>query len=372
MRLTLTQSDLLGAIAQVCKIGHKKTPLPILSTLLISVDADGTLSVTKSDSEMEGVRTTTIGEVEEAGAFCVSADKLLDMVKALSGDIRLDLKDGKLLVRSGRSRFSLATLSPDDYPSRRDLDAARFDLTLPRTDLFALVNSVKVSMANNDVRYYLNGLLLELGKDHALTVVATDGHRLSYNTIAGASVAHGSEPCQVIVPKVGVEALLSMFDKADDIRIRVGDGVIEFSADGLRLSSKLIEGNFPDYHGVIPSGFNAAVMQVDIAALSSALKRAAILSSEKYKGASLQLASDLLTIKAHNPEQEEAEESLDVAYDGDEVEVWMNYVYILDVLASLDGAGETQVRAYIADESSSVLLTGTSGTAKYVIMPMRI
>jgi DNA polymerase-3 subunit beta len=267
-------------------------------------------------------------------------------------------------VKAGRSRFVLATLPATDFPVIDEL-AQQQGLTIAQADLRRLLDKTHFSMAQQDVRYYLNGMLLETdGK--MLRTVATDGHRLALCEMDLPAKGAGQ---QVIVPRKGVLELQRLLGSEGDVQITIGSNHIRAQIGDVRFTSKLIDGRFPEYGRVIPSAPAKAVV-ADRETLRAALQRTAILANEKYRGIRLALKKNSMTLQAHNPEQEEAEEQVEVSYKGDELEVGFNVGYLLDALAAVDG---NEVEIGVTDGNSSCLVRAPGATsARYVVMPMRL
>ncbi|MCS6947384.1 MAG: DNA polymerase III subunit beta, partial [Steroidobacteraceae bacterium] len=305
--------------------------------------------------------------VAQAGDITVPGRKLLDICRALPEGAAVNLsKEGeRVIVRAGRSRFVLATLPAADFPVVEAIDAQQ-TLVVPQAEFRRLIDKTHFSMAQQDVRYYLNGMLLE-AEGRSLRAVATDGHRLALAETQLGNSAKSKQ--QVIVPRKGVLELQRLLGEEETIELGIGSNHVRAQIGSIRFTSKLIDGKFPEYARVIPVNPPRQV-KADREALRHALQRTAILANEKYRGIRLTLKTDLLTLQAHNPEQEEAEDQLEVNYRGDEMEIGFNVNYLLDAL----GAIETeQVVLGLTDANSSCLLTGESvSNSRYVVMPMRL
>jgi DNA polymerase-3 subunit beta len=301
-------------------------------------------------------------------AVTVGARKLQDLLRALPEDssLNVDTAAGKMTVRAGRSRFNLQTLPAADYPRIGLSQEQQQTIALPQRDFRGLLKLAEFAMAQQDIRYYLNGMLLVIDKG-SLQAVATDGHRLSYASIA---VAGNYSRQEVILPRKTVLELGKLLEDSDaELTIDLLTNQVRFRFSNIELVSKVVDGKFPDYNRVIPSGHSK---QIDLsrAELLQALQRAAILSNEKFRGVRLVLAPDQLKIICTNSEQEEAEEELEIAYKGDPLDIGFNITYLLDVLHNL--AAERVVLA-LGDANSSALITMPErGDYKYVVMPMRI
>jgi DNA polymerase-3 subunit beta len=351
----------------VSGIIERRHTLPILSHVLIDRAADR-LAFVATDIEIQITARSGLAAPAEARALTVGARKLLDILRALpdSSEVTLTQQDKKLLVRAGKSRFSLQTLPAEDFPrlARPAAESARF--TLSQKALRRLLSLVQYAMAQQDIRYYLNGLLMVV-EDKSLKLVATDGHRLAL-----AALKLGAElPRQeAIVPRKTVLELSKLLaDTDEDVSVELSATQAAFSFGTVELVSKLVDGKFPDYGRVIPQSHKNR-LQVGREPLRQALSRAAILSNEKFRGVRWVLAPGSLKIVSSNAEQEEAQEELEVQYGGDALDIGFNVNYLLDVLNNVPGA---EVECAFGDASSSALVTYASEQDfKYVVMPMRI
>jgi DNA polymerase III subunit beta len=364
MKFSAERESLLAALQSVIGVVERRQTMPILANLLLSAD-QGKLSVTATDLEVELVATAEIKSGAD-GRLTVPGRKLLDICRSLPEGVTLTFsQDGdKLTVKAGRSRFVLATLPAADFPTIEEL-AQQQSLKLPQADLRRLLDKTHFSMAQQDVRYYLNGMLLETdGK--MLRTVATDGHRLALCEMDLPNKATGQ---QVIVPRKGVLELQRLLGTEGEVEVTIGSNHIRAQIGDVRFTSKLIDGRFPEYSRVIPAASPKAVI-ADREILRAALHRTAILANEKYRGIRLALKKNSMTLQAHNPEQEEAEEQVEVTYKGDELEVGFNVGYLLDALAAVDG---NEVEIGVTDGNSSCLVRAPGATsARYVVMPMRL
>ncbi|MCP5420758.1 MAG: DNA polymerase III subunit beta [Gammaproteobacteria bacterium] len=368
MRLAAKREALLKPLQHVVGVVERRQTLPILSNVLIAAE-DNIVNLTATDLEVELSATTSL-LVDEAGAITLPARKLLDILRALPEDATVDLSTEaeRALLRCGRSRFNLATLPAANFQTLEELPFEG-QLRLPQGQLKKLIERTHFAMAQQDVRYYLNGLLLEVS-GNALRAVATDGHRLAF-----CETQTETEPAtldrQVIVPRKGIQELLRLLGDGDDeLMLNIGANHVQAILDDIRFTSKLVDGKFPDYQRVIPRQGDRLI-QVDRVLLRDALARAAILSNDKFRGIRLQAERRLLRIQAHNPEQEEAEEEMEVDYDGGSLEIGFNVTYLLDALNALPCES---VQLSFVDASSSCLIQESdgSGTSKYVVMPMRL
>ena len=364
MKFSAERESLLAALQSVIGVVERRQTMPILANLLLSAD-QGKLSITATDLEVELVASAAIKSGTD-GRITVPGRKILDICRSLPADATLTFtQDGdKLTVKAGKSRFVLATLPAADFPVIDEL-AQQQTLKLAQADLRRLLDKTHFSMAQQDVRYYLNGMLLETdGK--MLRTVATDGHRLALCEMDLPSKSTGQ---QVIIPRKGVLELQRLLGTEGDVQITIGSNHIRAQIGDVRFTSKLIDGRFPEYSRVIPAAPPKAVV-ADRELLRAALQRTAILANEKYRGIRLALKKNSMTLQSHNPEQEEAEEQVEVTYKGDELEVGFNVGYLLDALAAVDG---TEVEIGVSDGNSSCLVRAPGATsARYVVMPMRL
>jgi DNA polymerase-3 subunit beta len=365
MKLTATREEFLAPLQSVIGVVERRQTMPVLANVLLSA-RDNRLSITGTDLEVELVATRQVS-VQQAGDVTIPGRKLLDIFKSLpeKTSVTLSTEGERVSIRGGRSRFTLSTLPATDFPVIEEINAQQ-TLTLEQGEFRRLIDKTHFSMAQQDVRYYLNGLLLETdGK--ILRAVATDGHRLAICEMALKDGKTGQQ--QVIVPRKGVLELQRILGTDGSIELAIGTNHVRAQIGEIRFTSKLIDGRFPEYGRVIPANPSKKV-EADREALRAALQRTAILSNEKYRGIRLTARPDLLVIQAHNPEQEEAEDQVEVDYKGDEVEIGFNVNYLLDAL----GAIETEkVEIGLTDANSSCLIhaPGTVHT-RYVVMPMRL
>jgi DNA polymerase-3 subunit beta len=361
------RDELLGPLSAVSGIIERRHTLPILSNVLIERGASA-LSFLATDIEIQITARDAVESSGEARAVTVGARKLVDILRALpdGAEVTLQQQDKRMLVKAGKSRFVLQTLPAEDFPrlAKPAGEVARF--ALPQKALRKLLNLVQYAMAQQDIRYYLNGLLMVV-EDKGLKLVATDGHRLAYAAMALDAKLPRQE---VIVPRKTVLELSKLLADSDaEVRIEISATQASFAFGTVELVSKLVDGKFPDYTRVIPSGHKNQ-LTIGREVLRQALSRAAILSNEKLRGVRWVLTDGTLRIVSNNTEQEEAEETLDVGYKGDALDIGFNVNYLLDVLNNVAG---TDVECRFGDAASSALLSFPSeADFKYVVMPMRI
>ncbi|MGD9426548.1 DNA polymerase III subunit beta [Pantoea sp. NSTU24] len=366
MKFIVEREQLLKPLQQVSgPLGGRPT-LPILGNLLLQV-TEGSLLLTGTDLEMEMVARVALTQAHEPGATTVPARKFLDICRGLpeGAEITLSLEGDRMLVRSGRSRFSLSTLPASDFPNLDDWQS-EVEFTLPQATLKRLIEATQFSMAHQDVRYYLNGMMFET-EGEELRTVATDGHRLA---VCSMPIGQALPSHSVIVPRKGVIELLRLLDGGETpLQVQIGGSNIRAHVGDYIFTSKLVDGRFPDYRRVLPKNPDKA-LEAGCDLLKQAFARAAILSNEKFRGVRLYITENQLKITANNPEQEEAEEMLDVSYNGTELEIGFNVSYVLDVLNALKCEN---VRLLLTDSVSSVQIEDVaSPAAAYVVMPMRL
>lgn len=367
MHFTIQREALLKPLQLVAGVVERRQTLPVLSNVLLVVQ-DQQLSLTGTDLEVELVGRVALEEPAEPGEITVPARKLMDICKSLPSEAMIDLRvdDQKVVVKAGRSRFTLSTLPANDFPSVEESQGS-LTLSLNQGLLRRLIERTAFAMAQQDVRYYLNGMLLEVHNDQ-LRAVTTDGHRLA---LCSVSAGLGQlDRHQIIVPRKGILELARLLgDQDDDVHIVLGQHHIRATTGEFTFTSKLVDGKFPDYERVLPRGGDKLLVG-DRQQLREAFSRTAILSNEKYRGVRLQLDQGLLKIQANNPEQEEAEEEVAVDYQSGPLEIGFNVSYLLDVLGVMTSE---QVRMTLSDANSSALVQEVgSDDCSYVVMPMRL
>lgn len=364
MNFTIQREKLLKPIQLIIGAVERRQTMPILSNFLLR-NVDGRLVITATDLELEV--SASIDITPDGDAVTVPGRKLLDICKSLpdNSEISFALSGEKVEIKSGRSRFSLATLAAAEFPLVDSIEV-QDTVSVDRDQLHFLIENTYFAMAQQDVRYYLNGLMLEIqqGKFRA---VATDGHRLA---LADIKLEETVAAQQVIVPRKAVHEFMRILSTTDgNVELALSANHLQARMGEIRFVTKLIDGKFPDYQRVIPEG-HEHMASIDRELVRAGLMRASILSNEKYRGIRLGLNNERLKIQAHNPEQEEAEEELEVAYQGPELEVGFNVSYLLDVLNTIQSE---QVQFYFQDSNSSLLIQSPDNKdCKYVVMPMRL
>ena len=371
MKFSVSRDALIKPLNLVAGVVERRQTLPILSNVLLSLEGNR-VSLTGTDLEVELVGRVEVVNEGPDGDITVPARKLVDICKSLPDgvDIAFTVEDGKVTVKAGRSRFTLSTLPAVEFPTV-EAGEGEVELELAKGLVRQMIERTGFAMAQQDVRYYLNGMYLEI-KDSRLRFVATDGHRLALCT-APSSVS--ADDRSVIVPRKGILELARLLDGEGSVTLSMGSNHIRASTDQFTFTSKLVDGKFPEYERVLPRSPDKSVTG-DRAELRQAFTRTAILSNEKYRGVRLSLTPGSLEITANNPEQEQAEEMVPVDYSGEALEVGFNVSYLLDVMGVLSGS---QVRVSLSDSASSALIEDGDASdsdvgpeALYVVMPMRL
>ena len=360
------RDQLLAPLQAVCGIVEKRHTLPILSNVLMEKDGER-LTLLATDIEIQiTTHTPTLGA--EKASMTVGARKLQDILRSLpdTAELSLALDDKRLQLKAGKSRFNLQTLPAEDFPRMATGEGESTKLSLTQKQMKRLLGLVQYAMAQQDIRYYLNGLLL-VAKGNELRMVATDGHRLAY---ASEALPQTPAPIEVILPrKTVLELSRQLSDSDDPLELQLTPTQARFSFGNIELVSKLIDGKFPDYERVIPQ-HHGKVVKLSRNELLHSLLRAAILTNEKFRGVRLLLAPGSLKIISSNAEQEEAQEEIEIEYSSDALDVGFNVTYLLDVL---NNVSDETIELHLADANSSALfILPGNDTFKYVVMPMRI
>lgn len=366
MRFSLQREVFLKPLAQVVNVVERRQTLPVLANLLVQVK-DGQLSLTGTDLEVEMVSRVFVDDAQD-GETTIPARKLFEIVRALPDGSKVTVSQSaeKITVQAGRSRFTLASLPANDFPSIDEVEATE-RVRVPEASLKELIERTAFAMAQQDVRYYLNGLLFDL-REAGLRCVATDGHRLA---LCESPLENGAQTKrQIIVPRKGVQELQRLLEGGErELELEMGRGHLRVKRDDVTFTSKLIDGRFPDYEAVIPIGADREV-RIDREVLRASLQRAAILSNEKYRGVRLEVSPGQLKISAHNPEQEEAQEEVEADTKVDDLAVGFNVNYLLDALTSLK---DEQVVIALRDANSSALVREAGNErCRHVVMPLRL
>ncbi len=365
--LKSSQNHLLTALQSVSGIVERRHTLPILANVLIN-KTGGHLQLTTSDLEIQIRTTAELGGDDGNFSTTVGARKLIDILRTMPADqtVSLESSADKLLLKGGKSRFTVQSLPAEDFPLVQESAAFGPVFSVPQATLKNLLNQVAFAMAVHDIRYYLNGILF-VAEGAKLSLVATDGHRLAF---ASASLDVEVPKQEVILPRKTVLELQRLLsDKEGDMTLQFANNQAKFTFEGMEFVTKLVEGKFPDYNRVIPKNHHNSVT-LGRAALLSTLQRTAIMTSEKFKGVRLTLVPGLLRVASNNAEQEEAVDELDIDYGGSDIDIGFNVSYLIDVLANMT---QDMVKVDLADGNSSALISNPEDdNFKYVVMPMRI
>lgn len=367
MQIKINREVLLKPLNNVTGIVERRHTLPILSNLLLNLSAQE-MHLTATDLEMQislKMQTDIQGELSTT----ISAKKLLDICRSLPENTAIEMisQDNRMTLKAGKSRFNLQTLPAADYPLMTKASGDNHHFSISQSELKRLLKQVEFAMAQQDIRYYLNGLLLEVN-GNTLHVVGTDGHRLSYTST---TLDMNFEKTEVIIPRKTVLELTKLLDDQSDSPVVVNllNGQVSFEFGDIQLISKVIDGKFPDYNRVIPNGHQNTFL-VHRQQMLSSLQRASILSNEKYRSIRMVISQGLLKLISNNTEQEEAEEELDIDYTNTPLDIGFNVTYLIDVLNHLN---DEHIQFAFADANSSCLITANSDDQyKYVVMPMRI
>lgn len=366
MQIKINRETLLKPLTNVTSIVERRHTLPILSNLLLEAK-NNQIKLTATDLEMQ-ISLTVENSFNGELSTTISAKKFLDICRSLpdSADIDMVTNDSRMTVKAGKSRFNLQTLPAADYPVMTKAGGAGTSITISQLVLKKLFKQVEFAMAQQDIRYYLNGLLLEVNEDN-LNVVGTDGHRLSFTS---AKLNQNYDKTDVIIPRKTVIELIKLLnDSEEEVTLEINAGQVNFTFSEISLISKVIDGKFPDYHRVIPTG-HQNTFSVDRLTVLTAMQRASILSNEKYRGIRMVLSNDNLKLISTNTEQEEAEEELEIQYMQDSLDIGFNVTYLIDVLNNVT---DETIQFSFADANSSCLITVPNDqNYKYVVMPMRI
>jgi len=367
MKLRITRDEILTPLQIISGVVERKQTMPVLSNILLEAES-GRLALTGTNMEVELVCNLTEAFVETAGSITLPAKKLVDICRSLPSEcsIEFSLEGEKMHLRSGKSHFTLSTLPSDQFPNTEQYDED-ISVSFTQSDFKKMLEATTFAMAQQDVRYYLNGMLLELGNQY-VRMVATDGHRLALSSLD--TDLEIAQEKQVIVPRKGIIELGKLLSDVDEeVVISIGDSHIFSQIGNYKFTSKLIDGKFPDYNRVIPKGGDK-VLIANRADLKDMFVRASILSHENIRGIQLHLRKNQLQVFANNPEHEQAEDCLDVNYGFEDLQIGFNVSYLIDVMNVLNS---TDVKLTLLNSNSSALVESTDedGTL-YVIMPMRL
>ena len=365
--LKASQENIVAALQSVVGIVERRHTLPILANVMIQKTPQS-VQLTSSDLEIQIRTEADLGGDSANFTTTVGARKLMDILRSMPSDqmVSLESQQSKLILKSGKSRFTLQTLPAEDFPLVQESPSFGPMFSIPQKTLKELLHQVSFAMAVHDIRYYLNGILF-VAEGKQLSLVATDGHRLAYTS---ATLELEVPKQEVILPRKTVLELLRLLsDKEGMIDMQFANNQAKFKFEGKEFVTKLVEGKFPDYNRVIPKNHKNAVTLGRVTLLNT-LQRTAILTSDKFKGVRINLDTSMLRVAASNAEQEEAVDEIEVDYNGDSIEIGFNVTYLIDVLTNMS---QDMVRMDLADSNSSVLVTmAENPNFKYVVMPMRI
>jgi len=365
--LKASQENIVAALQSVVGIVERRHTLPILANVMIQKTPQS-VQLTSSDLEIQIRTDADLGGDNANFTTTVGARKLMDILRSMPSDqmVSLESQQSKLILKSGKSRFTLQTLPAEDFPLVQESASFGPLFSIPQKTLRELLHQVSFAMAVHDIRYYLNGILF-VAEGKQLSLVATDGHRLAYTS---ATLEVEVPKQEVILPRKTVLELLRLLsDKEGMIDMQFANNQAKFKFEGKELVTKLVEGKFPDYNRVIPKNHKNTVT-LSRAILLTTLQRTAILTSDKFKGVRINLEAGVLRVAASNAEQEEAVDEIEIDYAGDSIEIGFNVTYLIDVLSNMS---QDMVRMDLADSNSSVLVTmAENPNFKYVVMPMRI
>ena len=366
MKFITKKAHIVDSLQNAAAVAERRQTIPILANLRLKT-VDGKLEVTATDLEIQIKTFSELIEIEEEGETTVSARKMSELCRSLpeGENVNFSLSNGKLTVRSSNFHADFATISSDDFPEI-EINEEQTPITVESNVLKRILSKTSFSMASQDVRYYLNGMLLEID-GNKINGVATDGHRLA---LSSADINAADLDVRNILPRKAVLELSKLLSQNEGtVELLIGASYVDVRSENLSFSSKLIDGKYPDYNKVFPTG-DPLPLEISKEILQSALSRASVLSNEKYRGVRFQLSENKLKLTANNPEQESAEEEVEVIYKGSDLEVGFNIGYLLDVLNSIES--ETVSFEFYGEDSSCIIKEQNSEDDLYVIMPMRL
>jgi len=372
MKATIERATLLKSLSHVQSVVERRNTIPILSNVLIEASADGALRFMATDLDLQIVETMSAYSVETPGSITVSANTLFEIARKLpdGSQVMLDAADGKMLVRAGRSRFTLPTLPRDDFPVIAEGDLPT-SFELAAAELVQIIDKTRFAISTEETRYYLNGIFLHVADDDrpVLKAAATDGHRLARVTLDRPDGAEGMP--DVIVPRKCIGELRKLLDERGDAKVQIdlSASKIRFTLGSAILTSKLIDGTFPDYSRVIPTA-NDKLLKIDPKAFAQGVDRVATIATEKTRAVKMALEKDKITLSVTSPENGTAAEEVEGEYSSDGFEIGFNARYLLDILGELDGE---VIELHLADSSAPTLIReNDKSNALYVLMPMRV
>src|SRR5210317_1480285 len=366
MNIKIKRDVLLKPLSSVVGIVEKRQALPILSNLLL-IGKDGKLTFTATDLEMQ-TSLNIETKIDSNFEITISAKKLFDITRALpeGSELEFQINESRVNVKAGKSKFNLQTLPAKDYPILKQGDSESISFDISQKALKGLLKQVDFAMAQKDIRYYLNGLLFEI-QGQKLNIVGTDGHRLSFTS---SKLKKSFDKKEVIIPRKTIMELIKLLEEVDDdVEIQILNQQVIFNFSDICIITKVIDGKFPDYNRVIPSGYKNGFL-IERQMLLNAMQRASILSNEKYRGIRLVLSENNMQLITTNSEQEEAQEDIEISYNKETIDIGFNVTYLIDVLNNIQF---DQLFFAFKDSNSSCLVTiPNNDDYKYVVMPMRI
>ena len=366
MKFITKKAHIVDSLQNAAAVAERRQTIPILANLRLKT-VNGKLEVTATDLEIQIKTFSNLIQIEEEGETTVSARKMSELCRSLpeGENVKFSLSNGKLTVSSSNFHADFATISSDDFPEI-EINEEQTPITVESNVLKRILSKTSFSMASQDVRYYLNGMLLEID-GNKINGVATDGHRLA---LSSADINAADLDVRNILPRKAVLELSKLLSQNEGtVELLIGASYVDVRSENLSFSSKLIDGKYPDYNKVFPTG-DPLPLEISKEILQSALSRASVLSNEKYRGVRFQLSENKLKLTANNPEQESAEEEVEVIYKGSDLEVGFNIGYLLDVLNSIES--ETVSFEFYGEDSSCIIKEQNSEDDLYVIMPMRL
>ena len=365
MEISIKKEDIVSALNTTLGVVEKRQTLPILANVLFEVD-ESTFKLTATDLESEVTTSGPLSKIKSSGKTTTSAKKLNELCRLIPDgeEINLSLSGEKLNIKTTNGKYSLSTLPSSDFPVF-DVDTGDLPLIIPAKDLKELITNTSFAMGNQDWRHYLNGLYLSINGGE-ITAVTTDAHRLAVANLASQSDISFSG----IIPRKSINEMAKFLsDEGGDAKLKINEASLELAVGDLIFKSKLIDGKFPDYQQVIPSG-ESSVLEINVKDFSETLSRVSVLSSEKYKGIRLITANDGIRISANNPEQEEAEEFFPATYNGEELDIAFNVTYLQEIMSHMQS--ETCHINFFGSDKSCLLTPPGSDSPKYVVMPLLI
>jgi DNA polymerase-3 subunit beta len=365
MEISIKKEDIVSALNTTLGVVEKRQTLPILANVLFEVD-ENTFKLTATDLESEVTTSGPLSKIKSSGKTTTSAKKLNELCRLIPDgeEINLSLSGEKLNIKTTNGKYSLSTLPSSDFPVF-DVDTGDLPLIIPAKDLKELITNTSFAMGNQDWRHYLNGLYLSINGGE-ITAVTTDAHRLAVANLASQSDISFSG----IIPRKSINEMAKFLsDEGGDAKLKINEASLELAVGDLIFKSKLIDGKFPDYQQVIPSG-ESSVLEINVKDFSETLSRVSVLSSEKYKGIRLITANDGIRISANNPEQEEAEEFFPATYNGEELDIAFNVTYLQEIMSHMQT--ETCHINFFGSDKSCLLTPPGSDSPKYVVMPLLI